>query len=273
MIVDVDRPRARPACCLNGAVIVVLSGWPDSVRDHVGLRTIRPELLRRVAVVAAAADDQHLAAFDLRQRRRAPPVPALVGGRTGRRLAAACNRERHGRRLGTTSRRRETEHKRMGLNSSMEYRRATAVSKGGQTIYTMSTARLSPLGLPAACPAARQGVSKILRLLRRYIFSTDHKVIGLLYGFTSLFFLLVGFALVVIMRWQLAYPGSRSRSSAAARRGERARRHHPRSSTTSSARCTAPSWCSSASCRWPSARSATMSCRCRSARPTWRFRA
>ena len=42
----------------------------------------------------------------------------------------------------------------------------------------------------------------------RHLFSTDHKVIGLLYGFTSLFFLLVGFVLVVIMRWQLAYPGA-----------------------------------------------------------------
>lgn len=41
----------------------------------------------------------------------------------------------------------------------------------------------------------------------RHLFSTDHKVIGLLYGFTSLFFLLVGFVLVMIMRWQLAYPG------------------------------------------------------------------
>jgi cytochrome c oxidase subunit 1 len=44
-------------------------------------------------------------------------------------------------------------------------------------------------------------------LLRRYLFSTDHKVIGLLYGFTSLFFLLAGFLLVLIIRWQLAYPG------------------------------------------------------------------
>jgi len=44
-------------------------------------------------------------------------------------------------------------------------------------------------------------------LLRRYIFSTDHKVIGLQYGFTSLFFLLVGFVLVMLIRWQLAYPG------------------------------------------------------------------
>src|SRR5688572_22984511 len=45
------------------------------------------------------------------------------------------------------------------------------------------------------------------RLMRRYIFSTDHKVIGLQYGFTSMFFLLVGFALVLIIRWQHAYTG------------------------------------------------------------------
>jgi cytochrome c oxidase subunit I len=41
----------------------------------------------------------------------------------------------------------------------------------------------------------------------KYLASTDHRHIGLLYGFTSLFFLLVGFSLVVIIRWQLAYPG------------------------------------------------------------------
>ena len=44
-------------------------------------------------------------------------------------------------------------------------------------------------------------------MLRKYLFSTDHKTIGLQYGFTSLFFLLVGFVLVLIIRWQLAYPG------------------------------------------------------------------
>jgi cytochrome c oxidase subunit 1 len=44
-------------------------------------------------------------------------------------------------------------------------------------------------------------------LLRRYFFSTDHKTIGLQYASTSLFFLLVGFVLVLIIRWQLAYPG------------------------------------------------------------------
>jgi cytochrome c oxidase subunit 1 len=42
---------------------------------------------------------------------------------------------------------------------------------------------------------------------RKYVFSQDHKVIGIQYGFTSLLFLLFGFTLMMIMRWQLAYPG------------------------------------------------------------------
>ena len=41
----------------------------------------------------------------------------------------------------------------------------------------------------------------------KILFSTDHRVIGLQYALTSLGFLLIGFALVVISRWQLAYPG------------------------------------------------------------------
>ena len=40
----------------------------------------------------------------------------------------------------------------------------------------------------------------------KYIFSVDHKIIGLQYGITSLIFLLFGFSLMMIMRWQLAYP-------------------------------------------------------------------
>src|SRR3954463_6995398 len=42
---------------------------------------------------------------------------------------------------------------------------------------------------------------------RSYIFSTDHKVIGIQYGLSGLFFLLFGFSLMMMMRWQLAYPG------------------------------------------------------------------
>lgn len=42
--------------------------------------------------------------------------------------------------------------------------------------------------------------------LRTYIFSLDHKVIGIQYAVTGLLFLLFGFVLMMIMRWQLAYP-------------------------------------------------------------------
>ena len=42
---------------------------------------------------------------------------------------------------------------------------------------------------------------------RTYIFSTDHKVIGIQYGLCGLAFLFLGFCLMMLMRWQLAYPG------------------------------------------------------------------
>jgi len=43
--------------------------------------------------------------------------------------------------------------------------------------------------------------------IRKYVFSQDHKVIGLQYLITSLLFLFLGFTLMLIMRWQLAHPG------------------------------------------------------------------
>ncbi len=46
-----------------------------------------------------------------------------------------------------------------------------------------------------------------LGFLRKYVFSTDHKVIGIWYSVTALLFLLFGFALMMVMRWQLAFPG------------------------------------------------------------------
>ncbi len=42
---------------------------------------------------------------------------------------------------------------------------------------------------------------------RKYVFSVDHKVIGIQYTVTSLCFLFFGFCLMMMMRWQLAYPG------------------------------------------------------------------
>src|SRR5271154_5873510 len=44
--------------------------------------------------------------------------------------------------------------------------------------------------------------------LRSYVFSTDHKIIGIQYGFTALCFLLFGFFLMLMMRWQIAHPGT-----------------------------------------------------------------
>ena len=48
-----------------------------------------------------------------------------------------------------------------------------------------------------------------LSFLRKYVFSTDHKVIGLQYLITGLIFLFMGFCLIMLMRWQLAFPGTR----------------------------------------------------------------
>ena len=45
-----------------------------------------------------------------------------------------------------------------------------------------------------------------LSFWRQYIFSVDHKVIGIQYAITGLLFLLFGFGLMMIMRWQIAYP-------------------------------------------------------------------
>lgn len=46
-----------------------------------------------------------------------------------------------------------------------------------------------------------------LSFWRAYLFSTDHKIIGIQYGITALCFLLFGFCLMLLMRWQLGYPG------------------------------------------------------------------
>ena len=42
---------------------------------------------------------------------------------------------------------------------------------------------------------------------RKYVFSTDHKVIGVQFLFTSLTMLLIGGGLAMLIRWQLGWPG------------------------------------------------------------------
>ena len=43
--------------------------------------------------------------------------------------------------------------------------------------------------------------------IRKYIFSTDHKIIGIQFLIMSLTFLLLGGTLAMVMRWQLGFPG------------------------------------------------------------------
>src|SRR5689334_24630321 len=43
--------------------------------------------------------------------------------------------------------------------------------------------------------------------IRKYIFSTDHKIIGIQFLLMSLLFLFVGGTLAMMMRWQLGFPG------------------------------------------------------------------
>src|SRR2546425_1292663 len=56
-------------------------------------------------------------------------------------------------------------------------------------------------------PAVHEAHHEDLGFWRGYVFSTDHKVIGIQYGVTALFFLFFGFMLMLMMRWQIAHPG------------------------------------------------------------------
>lgn len=63
-----------------------------------------------------------------------------------------------------------------------------------------------PLGLDPAGTVRADHDHHELGFIRKYIFSTDHKVIGLQFLFTGLFFLVIGGAMAMAIRWQLAYP-------------------------------------------------------------------
>src|SRR5260370_23753856 len=51
--------------------------------------------------------------------------------------------------------------------------------------------------------------AELTTYIRKYIFSTDHKVIAKQFLFAGLIFLAVGGALAMMIRWQWAYPGTR----------------------------------------------------------------
>src|SRR5215510_560817 len=62
-------------------------------------------------------------------------------------------------------------------------------------------------GHPAEAGAHAHAAHHEQSFWRTYVFSTDHKTIGIQYAVTGLLFLLFGFSLMMLMRWQLAFPG------------------------------------------------------------------
>src|SRR5436190_16596306 len=54
---------------------------------------------------------------------------------------------------------------------------------------------------------AHEGHGQQKSWIWRYVFSTDHKMIGMQYGMSALMFLLFGFFLMMVMRWSIAFPG------------------------------------------------------------------
>jgi cytochrome c oxidase subunit 1 len=59
-----------------------------------------------------------------------------------------------------------------------------------------------------ARPGAHDAHHAPMSFWQKYIFSTDHKIIGIQFLFVSLFFLLVGGILAMQIRWQLGFPGT-----------------------------------------------------------------
>src|SRR5712664_969821 len=56
-------------------------------------------------------------------------------------------------------------------------------------------------------PGVHEAEHEELGFWSKYVFSTDHKIIGIQYGVTALFFLFFGFCLMLMMRWQISHPG------------------------------------------------------------------
>jgi cytochrome c oxidase subunit 1 len=71
----------------------------------------------------------------------------------------------------------------------------------------MSTVPIE-IGHPSVQHWAEPGHADHRSFLRKYIFSTDHKVIGCQFLIMSLTFLLIGGLLAMLIRWQLGWPGA-----------------------------------------------------------------
>src|SRR5499426_3706026 len=71
---------------------------------------------------------------------------------------------------------------------------------------THAHAPARPIGIDPAGTVHVDHTHHELGFIRKYIFSTDHKVIGIQFLFTGLVMLLLGGLMAMAIRWQLAYP-------------------------------------------------------------------
>ena len=77
---------------------------------------------------------------------------------------------------------------------------------GSQWMYARDAQRALEEALRVAESEEREHAHHV-PFIRKYVFSIDHKWIGIQYGITALTFLLLGFSMMLLMRWQLAFPG------------------------------------------------------------------
>ncbi|MFM8636032.1 MAG: cbb3-type cytochrome c oxidase subunit I, partial [Planctomycetia bacterium] len=68
----------------------------------------------------------------------------------------------------------------------------------------MSTITATPTIAPPPAPSHRP----VAEFLSTYVFSKDHKVIGLQFLFSTLLWFLIGGLLALAVRWQIAWPWS-----------------------------------------------------------------
>src|SRR3954468_16505062 len=62
-------------------------------------------------------------------------------------------------------------------------------------------------GTPSYAPGIEVAHHDERSFVRKYIFSTDHKIIGIQFLIMSLALLLLGGTLAMVIRWQLGFPG------------------------------------------------------------------
>src|SRR6185312_1050717 len=72
-----------------------------------------------------------------------------------------------------------------------------------EEIEILTSMQATTHALPHA--GAHESHHEELGFWQKYVFSTDHKVIGIQYGITALLFLFFGFTLMMMMRWSMAY--------------------------------------------------------------------